>query len=495
MFRTIIDETPFFGEYQNSVLSRISGESYNGDVSFISTLRALVYPRMPETETLSFSYRSTGLTKRDISRNSSSVIMSHVTGSDTGRFAPFQIRVNNVCGNENGSNAAVMDMVEGNFINFTNGRFTRIDKFTEFFKKMFRALCYVDPESKVTVIFVDSLDYRRFHLLQIAIPVMLPWYFPVDKGLSKQELAIIESLREKDSDKYIAALYSAAERYDFRSMKIRAELNGFEKKYLNRALESSRSNIDRYMSAVHEYEQKISDIMQRYYDESIRIEGINVKLAQDDGSSEMMNYFLRNKNLSLVSMGNTTITFNCKGYLTYFDEEIVKKYLDTPNSVLYRRRGSLSGEDVAVLMRALFLDQKLRMRFCARYEFDLFGTVRACGRVFYGNEFNDCTPNPHIDAYECIGNHAAAINDRIRAHDYIGAIEQCLSSCMSLNFADSVVIDEFMCRICGTSSDGVNIRCVELPDGTIVEPKVAVRWLKEQSEEAQDTESGEETNE
>lgn len=82
-----------------------------------------------------------------------------------------------------------------------------------------------------------------------------------------------------------------------------------------------------------------------------------------------------------------------------------------------------------------------------------------------------------------MGNYQRAINELLKNHNYIGAIEQCVASCRSLNFADSTVMQEFMRRLYGLSDYNVNIRCIELPDGRVVEPKEAIVWLKEQEGE------------
>ena len=205
-----------------------------------------------------------------------------------------------------------------------------------------------------------------------------------------------------------------------------------------------------------------------------------------------MGYFIHNKNLSLVSVDRSRLTFNCKGYLTYFDEEGAKRYINNKNSMLYRASDRFSNEDIAMFSKALFLDQKIRMKFCASYTFDLTGSVRANSHAIYGTEFGDCTPNPHIDRYSCLGNHERAITGRLREHDYVGAIEQCISSCVSLNFADSTVIGEFVSRIF-SNGRGVNIRCIELPDGKVVDPEGAIQWLKEQNEQKKAQETAAET--
>ena len=79
-----------------------------------------------------------------------------------------------------------------------------------------------------------------------------------------------------------------------------------------------------------------------------------------------------------------------------------------------------------------------------------------------------------------MGNYSATINQLLKDNDYIGAIEQCIASCKSLNFGDSTVMEEFMLRLYGISDQHVNIRCIELPNGEVVTPKNAVKWLREQ---------------
>jgi len=63
---------------------------------------------------------------------------------------------------------------------------------------------------------------------------------------------------------------------------------------------------------------------------------------------------------------------------------------------------------------------------------------------------------------------------------------------VSLNFADSTVIGEFVSRIF-SNGRGVNIKCIELPDGKVVDPEGAIQWLKEQNEQKKAQETAAET--
>lgn len=489
MFKESIMQTPFVGDIQDSVFSRIYGDSFRGEVSFISTLRALVFPRMSETDQLKVFYRECTLQKRYVDRNHPDAALSNAVGT-YGTTQKNSVRIINVCGYMKEDNKAVLDTAENSFLRYAGGGFQRIEKFTEFFKKAFRTLCFVNKDDRITIVFVDEMDTRRFHFLQLAIPVMFPWYFPPESGLSDQELGIIQSLKEKEPDKYLAALQVAASKYDFRTMKIKSVLGNFEKRFLDGYLTQSREKLNAYSQDVKNYEDAIANLMAKYYEESIRMEGIQAKIANGGVSSELMNYFMRNKNLSIISSGSTGITFSVKSYLTYFDEDAVKRYLEKSESVLYSGGGNFSDGEIKMLMQAIFVDQILKMKFCASYSLDLCGSVQARAHERYGAEFSDCTPNPHIDRYHCLGDYRRYITDRLFAQDYIGAIEQCVVSCASLNFSDTTVIEEFMDRIRGMSNDDVNIRCIELPDGKTVNPYDAIEWLKEQQSRTEEAKNG-----
>lgn len=62
--------------------------------------------------------------------------------------------------------------------------------------------------------------------------------------------------------------------------------------------------------------------------------------------------------------------------------------------------------------------------------------------------------------------------------DYITALEQCVASAKSLNLHDSAVIGRFMSHF--ANNGGTSYKAIELPDGKIVSPKEAIKWIEEQ---------------
>ena len=490
MFRQVLSKTPLFNEITNDYFSNIRGECFQNDASFVSTLRALVAPRMGDGDKIGLIFRTLDYSKDQVKRNSLNDLL-YAKDIDFRYLNTGIICICNLTRNSE-DNAAMIQKVKENFTKDFPA-WMSIDKVEAFFRKTFSVCCFINPETKNVVLFVDSMDIRKCHYLQCGILAFLPWYFDPEKGVSEQEMELIKSLREKTSEKYERCIAEIASKYNFRELRIKKLLTGFETKYEEAEVRRVENTIDDLIRKINDYNDAIGDYLRQKADYEIRRAGLQKKIAEGSESSEIMEYFLCNKNLVLENISDTTMTFSTIGYITYYDEEEAENVIYNHDSYVYRPNGRgcnniIPAEDMEMLMKAIFLDQTLKMRFCSSYSFNLRGNVRANERHDYSSiEFRECTPNTHIDRYHCMGNYERVINEMLMEHNYIGAIEQCMASTVSLNFSDGCVMEEFMRRMYGISDYSVNIRCIELPDGKVVEPKEAIEYLK-----SQNTQEGEE---
>ena len=64
MFKTAITTNDLVNDTANSFFRNIYGDPYNNDISFVSTLRALVAPRMSEDDQLSVRFQRTSYSAR-----------------------------------------------------------------------------------------------------------------------------------------------------------------------------------------------------------------------------------------------------------------------------------------------------------------------------------------------------------------------------------------------------------------------------------------------
>lgn len=491
MFKSVINSTPLVSDAANSFFQNIRGDYFQRDVTFLSTLRALVAPRMATGDSIDLSFSETGFTATQVRENSISVIINAICGYSnaiSGRAG--QIQIHNFTSQSQEDNYACMELMKSSFENHYEG-WHRLNKVTDFFRKTFYVLCFINPEKKNVYLFIDRLDIKKMHYLQCSIFAFLPWYFDPEVGVSEMEMELINSLREKKSDKYEDCIARIASQYDFRTQRIRNLLAGFETRYERQECEAVRRQIQEYIDEIQRLDSQIGECLRYKSDKEIRLLGLEAKIAQGEtGDSEIMEYFLCNNKLVLEEVTDTYMVFSCMDYLTYFDEDMAKQMIDNKRSYVYRPNGRacnnfIQEDDMKKLMYAIFIDQTLRIKMCCAYKFELRGRVEGLSEHRYGYEFRECTPNTHIDRYSCMGNYKMTINRLLTNHDYIGAIEQCIASCKSLNFADSTVMEEFMRRLYGISNYEVNIRCIELPDGKVVTPKEAVEWLNAQEQETE----------
>ena len=503
MFKNVLETTPLTSEAANAYFERITGYQIFGDSSFVGTLRALVAPQMAENEAVQLCFEQSNYDERAVRNNSAKAVINAMIGYSPAiqRGNTGIIQIHN-CNNVNATNnMAVLEMVKANFTENYEGWYN-LPKVTEFFRKTFYVLCFINPETKNVMLFTEMLDIRRLHYLQCSIFAFMPWYFDPSAGVTELEMALIQSLREKTPEKYLECMNIIATQYDFRSGKIKKLLAGFETIFERQELGRAQSSLNDVLDAISDLNERFSEYLRKQRDLNAKILGLQMSIERGGGESEIMEYFLCNRKLVLEHCDDRNLTFGCMDYLTYFDEEMAKTMIDNNRSYVYRPNGNdmsryIPAADMKKLMYALFIDQTLRMKMCAAYQFRIGGNVSAISNHSYGYEYADCNPNTHIDRYSCMGNHQRVINELLADRNYIGAVEHAISSCKSLNFGDSPVMNEFMTRLYG-ARDGINLKCIELPDGKVVKPKEAIAWLKAQERaaaEAQAAANTEEANE
>lgn len=308
--------------------------------------------------------------------------------------------------------------------------------------------------------------------------------------MTEEELALVYSMRETNPDKYNQCLAKMAEKYDFRSGRIRQLLNGFESRFEKMECDRVQREIDTYDAKIIELNNSIGDYLRHRNDSCIRLLGLETKIAEG-GESEIMEYFLCNRHLVLEQVTNTDMYFAVKDYLEYFDSDMAERIIGNRNSFVYyyglSHRGEAGAAKAEKLMREIFVSDnpRLKIRFCAAYRFALNGSVEAIRGHEFGFEFDGYMPNTHINNYRCLGNYQQTINEMLRRRNYIAAVEQCIASCKSLNWGDSTVMDSFMNNFWGGA------RCIELPDGSVVKAEQAIQWLEEQDKPAEEAKKDE----
>ena len=388
MFKNAMMQTPLTTDAANEYFAhRIEGGSWARDNTFLSTLRALLDRRMEEGKTLTLTFNDSGYgvdALSDTKRALRNILDGWVEGADG-------IHIHNFRGISQDANKAWMETVENNFTSIFDG-WHRVEKVTAFFRKVFSVLCFINPEQKSVMLFTDNMDVRRLHYLQCGIFAFLPWYFDPEAGVTDLEMELINSLREKKSDKYEECIAKIAEQYDFESARIRKLLRGFETRYEEIERDRVRSSIQDVMRELNRLDERYADYLRTKRDYEATLMGLEMKIAQGGEESEIMDYFLHNKQLILDSVSGSSMQFVVRTTLDYFDEELARRVIDNDSSMLYTngwgdryQNGQITTDEMRLLMTEVFLNQSLKMRFCAAYHFQIGGTVSARSGFSYGS--------------------------------------------------------------------------------------------------------------
>lgn len=475
MFKNSVSSTMLTSEAANTFFPSITGESYGSDCTFLSTIRALVAPRLPEGESIHLSFGASDFNAAVVSETPARRMVDAICGSM--HFGNGQVYIHNLRNRDEESNIACIELLKSQFCEaYTGWQF--LDKISIFYQKSFRVICFINPSSKSVALFVDNLNLQKIHYLQAATLALFPWYFDPAKGVSEIELALVQSFRERNSDKYMSCIAEIAKQYDFESGRIRHMLADFETAYERRECEKVKGDISRIDSELNSLDSRIAEFLRKRNDLCIRLLGLERRI-EDGVESEIMEYFLCNRKLYLEMVDRNYMYFAVRDYLSYFDEDAAQSYINRESGYFYQHCGSsFTREGMKKLLNAIFVEQTLRIRFCAAYRFELTGSVRPESNHDFGPEFDGYKPNPHIQRYACMGNYINPINKALQKRDYITALEQCIASAKSLNFHDSTVMEYFVGEF--TRNGGSAYKAIELPDGRIVSPKEAIKWIEEQ---------------
>ena len=480
MFKDLIRSTALSTEAAEMFFEdKINGMSFSGDNSFVSTLRGLLYSRMPAEDSIYYANSTTRITKEYIDGHSVDdvlyKILEPISVNETNRISLRMFA------GEPEDYKTVLDIVDSYFVGYANEIYdgwTRFERVTALFEKAFSVTCYINEPLKSVIIFAQSLSMKKYHLLQCSLLGMMPWYFNPSAGISDEEMEFINSLRKETPDVYLACIKSIAEKYNFEEARLKKLLDGFETRFEKAEIENVKREIERARGSIENYNREIADLLKSMHDKQVRLLGLTESAKEKGENSEIFEYFSRNKHLYLDNTSGTTITFSTKDYLLFFDEEVVKRVLGNIGSYVYEYNSSrgISNEDIKKLSEALFIDRTMNIKFCARYKIDLNAGIFGCKNVeFDKNLFDGYMPNPHIQYYACLGDYGPRINQLLADGAYLEAIEQAIVSGKCLNFADSCVMSSFYRDLCEEK-----YKCIELPDGTCVSTKDAIAWLHSQ---------------
>lgn len=479
MFSKTIYETSLSGSIADQVFPRIQGDSFNSDNSFISTMRALLAPRMSEDDHIELMYRCSDHPKRTIERVptidlfntalglsdiDNAIIIHGLRSSDTEARTTFLAKLDD-------ANEGFLKKYEG---------FVELTRLRQYFSTndIMEARFYQSTERRLTLIVVDGLNLRRWHALASLIPKYCPWFF-VDKPFTTEEKNLLASLSKNNSSTFEKLIEDFASKYDMRDYLIKNLLGNFEKN----ARQGRLRNIDRQVADI---ESEMDDLMRRYTRLIAKVQDFNLMRnglkeainGNKDSDSELTEYFLCNKGIDPISVDGNSLDIVIRTHLSLFDTDMFETMVENEDSLLFHdyrvsREIFKPIENRRRFLEALFGEEPcLKIRMCAYYHLSMSGEVYTSRDYTFPANCRTYMANPHLNYHRCLGDYERGIAECLKNGDMVGAVAMCNNSAQSVNLGEGPTMEYFLRDLFSTDAT-----IIELPDGTCVNPVDAFNWL------------------
>jgi hypothetical protein len=262
---------------------------------------------------------------------------------------------------------------------------------------------------------------------------------------------------------------------DIRSEIIRTKLAGFETAFERIRLDEIKGEISKYEDKYDNILYSLRELAAQIQDKKYTLAGLECAVREHSENSEIMEYFMCNKNLSLISVEKTRIEFVAHGYADVYDIDAFGQYAGNRDGYMYSHLNPLiSKEQMEKLWRAIFAENKYKLRLCAAYRADIRTGLTPMQHYSFPPESRTYLANPHIQNFGCIGTYAAKFQEYMNKRDYVGAIDQAIVSARNLNFYDSTVIGQLAYDLSYTE-----VTCIETVNGILLAPYEAITELEE----------------
>jgi len=181
---------------------------------------------------------------------------------------------------------------------------------------------------------------------------------------------------------------------------------------------------------IYDARERISNYIESIEDKSLQLDALKLTSESDlEEIKYLQKYLDRSPYIESYKLENQSIILDYNAPLIYYDDYILDKIIDSYDG-LYSQ------------ILHIFKEKKYELYTKCRISFNILNfSVSSRSRDNYS--VSDIE-HPHIQRYNCFGNHINSIFDSALNSDYIGGIEQLTQAVLNLNFSDSIVIRELL---------------------------------------------------
>lgn len=339
---------------------------------------------------------------------------------------------------------------------------------------------YVREDDLAALVVCLEPDLEKWHMMQGFFFRLFRNLF-VMKPPTDAEKTLLMCLTRSSLTSYISAAKQLANRRDLNLLKLRGELKEVRKYTYKSAIDSATNQLHQLDSVIADLNRRYEQAMKDIEAATMRLEGAKVLAEKQDDSDELFEYFRDNDQIAKVTVDGAVIEVVIKTYLDLYDPDLYRDLASSGN--IFRFQDGRSVEDHRLLMNAIFsAEPEFRIKMCGYYWLNMNGTVKSQMGYNYSYipECVDHIPNPHLQRHACLGSYQPEIQSCLRAGNVVGAVEQCIASCMSVNLGEtSMTFSPMIIDIFNSSK-----RMLHREDGVDMTVSEAIAYLKERKQNA-----------
>lgn len=217
-------------------------------------------------------------------------------------------------------------------------------------------------------------------------------------------------------------------------------------------------------AAITQYRENLKILDRR------RMEAFNAQRISNDDSKSYINYLSRHRYIANVSFPNgndsATISLCISGPLKHFNQDHAKMLSKSGHSSPLGggREGIFANAATLQAFDNIFLNCTDQLWITQEVSLDFENNRH---QAINGNRLNKGIPNTHLLEFNCWGDNAPIIERAFQNGQYPVMTEQVVSSCLSFNVMDGVVLNRMFNRL-NSRDNQYTSRCVLLENGDML---------------------------
>lgn len=456
MFNESLNNSRQTNFLKNEYFDNIQSLDLFFDKSIIANLRALLYKRISKDEQIYLRYNVINSVTND-------VFLKDSANVNTFYFIDFR------------------DPFEDSldvFINKYVQDMEPVDEITEFFKGFIKCRIFITRETKTCVCIISEISLTKFHLLQVALPKMLPWFFETNP-LTQGELEMLSALGGDDFADYLKKLNALFD-YNFAKLKmLHKSSDEIFTRVRDAKIKNCEDSIRSFFNTVNDLKWQLSDAYKHINETNIVLSALKSVPDNENIARDFISFVSNNKDIVEYDYDDGVISLNINGYIDVFDVDMYETISSNDDSWLWNHVFWGNRNDFKKLADSIFSDHpKYKIRTSSIFRLNIDENEV---RVSYRNSDENMTKNPHLGYHHCLGQYEEKIIEALGTNDLIGAISICISSLHSVNVTESITFGELIEDL-GESQEA---RFLEGEDGDFYTPREAFEKLvKEENENA-----------